>query len=396
MKAIKLLSWILGIVALVVGPARPANAAPTIEGALKYQPHELVKLKAVGADPKAAILWRVSPSRGFQRADTARELLQGAAIPGVYEVDLLVISQGADGLRVDEARATVEVASCHPPTPPTPPAPRGKADAAIGRLAFAGAGCTATPIEPRRADGRYDLLTAAHCVPGVGSRGTWTCQDGRTLAVVVVANDKGADICWLRTVETPAAPLPTAVLATDLPSRGTKVWQAGYGVQVPRNREEGQYIQGENTEGQLEFYISVSSGDSGGPIVNASTDEVLAPVCCTQRKGEKASVWGGSCRRAWTMRRALADGASVPDWVPVPIPEIPSPYVPPMEMPIVGAGVAMLCGRRRAGAELPELADTDLEPVASGKGAIGFGLRNGDLFIDFFGKLEERRRNGTL
>jgi MYXO-CTERM domain-containing protein len=392
MKAIKLLSWLVGVVCLLASNSRGASAAPTIEGPTKYGPHELVSLKAVGVDPKAAVLWRVSPARGFQRAATVRELCQGSAAPGTYDVDLLVIAQGPDGLRVDEARVTIQVEGCTP-TPPAPvppaPVPPGRVDAAIGRLSFSGAGCTATPIFPVRQDGRYDILSAAHCVPGMGARGVWTCQDGRAFNVVVVAYNNTADICWLRTVNVPAAPLPMAILARELPEKGEKVWQAGYGVQVPRNREEGEFLAPENSQGKLQFWLSVSSGDSGGPIVHNAKDQVLAPVCCTTRKGARAFVFGGSCRVAWNMREKISETAEEEPWKPVEMPEVEETE----EHRAALAGLAVVglagLGRRRrddlgdVADDLGEMPDSDLEAVASGKTGPQRNARDGRRVGEF-------------
>lgn len=62
-----------------------AGAEPIrIAGETKYKPHSLVRLKAENADPKAAVLWRVYPSKDVQRATTPRGVLEFAAHPGTY------------------------------------------------------------------------------------------------------------------------------------------------------------------------------------------------------------------------------------------------------------------------------------------------------------------------
>jgi len=122
-----------------------------IVGETQYKPHSLVRLRAESVDAKAALLWRVHPSKGVQRATSPRGVLEFAAHPGTYEVELLVIRTAGEGLQVDEARVTVEVEQCQP-VPPLPPRPDpkppggGKLDPvnALGRIRFGSAGCTAT------------------------------------------------------------------------------------------------------------------------------------------------------------------------------------------------------------------------------------------------------------
>ncbi|MGL6097132.1 MAG: hypothetical protein ACRC7O_15210, partial [Fimbriiglobus sp.] len=172
-----------------------ARAEPVrIAGETKYAPHALVRLKAEGVDAKAALLWRVHPSTGVQRATAPRGVLEFAAPPGTYEVELLAIASVDGTLTVEEARATVEIAACEPkPNPKPDPKPDGTkpdAAAALGKIRFGNAGCTATVIGPRRADGKWDVLTAAHCVNGEGQRGTMTLKDGRSFAITVSAHHK--------------------------------------------------------------------------------------------------------------------------------------------------------------------------------------------------------------
>lgn len=104
-------------------PPAPPDAGPRITGVLKYDQCNLVRLKAEGVPSGSAILWRVSPSRGVQKATTAKGLLEFAAPPGTYDVDLLVISQGADGLDVAEVHVAVTIGGPAPPPGPPPPGP---------------------------------------------------------------------------------------------------------------------------------------------------------------------------------------------------------------------------------------------------------------------------------
>ncbi len=314
------------LVPLVVALAPVTARADTlrIAGETKYKPHSLVRLRAEGVDAKAAILWRVHPSKDVQRATSPRGVLEFAAHPGTYEVELLVISNTDGNLMVEEARVSVTIESCTP-VPPIPPKPDpkppggGKLDPvnALGRIRFGNAGCTATVIGPRRADGRWDVLTAAHCVSGVGQKGTLTLKDGRSLTLRVVAHHKTPDVAWCVTEEE-VADLPYALIAARNPEPGTAIWHMGYGVDRPGNREEGTIAERENGQGQLRMSLSVSSGDSGGGIFRADTNELISVVCCTSGMGRKVSMWGCSAEVAQQTRPKAADAEEV--WVPVPIP----------------------------------------------------------------------------
>lgn len=189
--------------------------------------------------------------------------------------------------------------------------------AAIGRIQFGQFGCTATVIEPRRIDGKYDILTAAHCTKDTPQTGTLTLRDGRKVAVRVRIRAEVSDCCWLETVE-PVANLPTARLARSNPPVGTRVWHAGFGVDQPGNREDGSVEAEEDAGGKLRFRLSVSSGDSGGAILRTDTKEVVGAVCCTTAKGQVAKVWGCSAESAWRVRPGHQAEATV---VPLPIPE---------------------------------------------------------------------------
>jgi len=300
-------------------PLAAADNPPVrIAGETKYKPHSLVRLKAEGADPKAAILWRIHPAKDVHRATTPRGVLEFAAPPGTYEIELLVIQQGDGGLVVEESQVTVVIEGCLPAPPKPDPKPPGKADPmqAIGKLRFGNAGCTATVIGPRRADGKWDILTASHCTGGTGSRGSFTMKDGRTLAVTVAARNTTPDLTWLVTDET-VDDLPFATLAAKNPPVGTEVWHMGYGIDKPGNREDGRITGTETTDGQLQMELSVSSGDSGGGIFRADTNELVAVVCCTTERGRKTIMFGGSAERANRMRPISKTDL---EWEPLAIP----------------------------------------------------------------------------
>lgn len=206
-----------------------------------------------------------------------------------------------------------------PPVPiPTPPENQGKPDTfgAIGRITFGSAGCTATIIGPRRPDGRWNVLTASHCVNGVGARGTMTLKDGRRTGLLVTAFDPKADCAWAVT-DTNSEAYPFALLADYTPDVGTKVWHAGYGVDKPGNREDGELTAGPDSNGQIQFSLSVSSGDSGGAIVQDSNGRVLSCVCCTSARGTRARVWGAGPA---AIARLLPTDLALDGWVPLPVP----------------------------------------------------------------------------
>lgn len=295
--------------------APPGLAALTISGELKVPAHGLVKLRLDGADPKAGVVWRVTPRSGVALASwprgVQRTLLEFAAPPGVYRVDALCIKNRPDG-GTDVDETSVEVTVGTPPiitppiiTPPGPVLPRpGKASpaAATVRLRVGKSGCTATIMSPRRADGKWDVLTAAHCTGDPGSKGVITLKDGRSLDVTVTVRSRSADITWLVTESNALADLPYADLATQDPSPGTPIWHNGFGIDKPGNREDGQVQAGSNAAGLLRMYLNVSPGDSGGGIFRSDNGQLVAAVCCTSRLAAPAVMYGGSCTTAARLR----------------------------------------------------------------------------------------------
>lgn len=205
----------------------------------------------------------------------------------------------------------------HPGQTPIPEVkPKPNAPDAIGRIQFGNAGCTATVIGTRREDGRYWCLTAAHCVREVGQRGTYTSKTGSRLTVTVQAIDTRADCAWLLTDSTNVN-MAFAELATQTPEPGTRIWHAGYGIDKPGNREEGHYVGGPDSNGQLQFKLSVSSGDSGGAIVIDDQGRVLSCVCCTTGRGQLADVWGAGPAAINRLRTGVVGDDH---WTPIEIP----------------------------------------------------------------------------
>jgi len=189
------------------------------------------------------------------------------------------------------------------PDPPTPVKPPQKADApaAIGRLSMGNVGCTGTIIGPVKDDDKeISILTAAHCLK-VGVTGTMLLKDGRKIAFKCVSRNEKADCAWL-TAPRPGGYVPFALLAQELPEKGSPVWHQGYGIDQPGNIEKGTF-QGVTSDGaQCQFSISVSSGDSGGAIVLTEDGKVISPVCCTTRLSGPGTVYGSTPQNADAIR----------------------------------------------------------------------------------------------
>lgn len=301
------------VLALSAGPILPPARAVglSVEGNLTCPCHKMARLKATGYQVGSAIVWDVSPDDKADLAEVGDQLLLTGP-PGSYVVKARAIK--LDGARtiVESARVTVTIlappapaAPAAPPAPkpdaPKPDAPKPDPKAATCKIVFGRAGCTASVVWPRRADGRWDLVTAAHCVAGAAKKGKCYMRSGRVLDVEVTAVDAKADVAWLVTA-TKEDSLPYVVLATACPPVGTRVWHNGFGVDRPGNVESGTVAGAEAADRQIPFRLSVSSGDSGGGIFIESTGELLATVCCTKARGRLAPMWGGSAMRAAEIR----------------------------------------------------------------------------------------------
>lgn len=203
-----------------------------------------------------------------------------------------------------------------PIPPPQPPVVMADPPNAIVRLSFNGVGCTATVIGPRRIDGKWWLLTAAHCCNNTGQKGTVRFLSGKTMGVTVANFDRRSDSAWLLT-DSNSDVVPFAYLADEVPPPGSPVWHKGFGVDQPGNLEEGTFTSGPDSNGQLRFRLSVSSGDSGGGIVATADGKILSAVCCTSARGARADVWGTSPQAA---RRIQTVQFVADEWIPLEIP----------------------------------------------------------------------------
>lgn len=188
---------------------------------------------------------------------------------------------------------------------------------ALVQIQFGGAGCTATFVWPQLPDGRWQAMTAAHCVKGQPSSGVAVLKDGRRLRMVVQGHWDEPDVAWLIT-ELPVESVPYAMLAKADGEPGDKIWHAGYGTDRPGNREEGTVTTRSNPQGQCEYELSVSHGDSGGGIALNSNGEVLSPVCCTTAIARKGRVWG--CSPVIARKFRPLPTPAFEEWTPIDIP----------------------------------------------------------------------------
>lgn len=222
--------------------------------------------------------------------------------PGRYTIAVFTATKDGPS---DPEYAKVIIEGTQAPTPDSPKEqpPAGKKPdpvKATAKLRIGNAGCTATVIGPRRNDGFWDALTAAHCLPSGFSSGKIEMKDGRSFPVRIGSKNATSDLLWL-IVETKEE-IDYALLSKSIPPLGSAVWHNGYGYDKPGNIERGTVTALESSQGQLRFTLNVSSGDSGGGIFSEETGELVAAVCCTTRIAGTGSVYGGSCVVASRMR----------------------------------------------------------------------------------------------
>jgi hypothetical protein len=227
------------------------------------------------------------------------------------------------GALLGASGTAVGVRGCRqqPPAPsppePLPPDPTH----AIGVLIMPGGYCSATAtVGPSGGDNTV-LVSAAHCVERVGQRLTWRTRSGTEYRVRVSAIDRRSD-CSILSFETAPVGIVRLALASAVPPKGTPVWHAGFGQDKPGNTETGTIVGGPNSDGQVEYLLSVSPGDSGGGIVDQRTRELLSPVCCTTCLGCSGRVWGASPDRIRAVMHAPVQYLELEPW-PMPKPKVP-------------------------------------------------------------------------
>lgn len=227
-----------------------------------------------------------------------------------------------------------QVVGCRyiPPVIPDPDKPPddGVTDAwnAIGKIAMQGGYCSGTVVGPRSTDGRYKIVSAAHCFKQVGEKAMFIQRDGITRPITVIAIDRRADIAICST-DTGQGKMAYTDIASATPHPGTRIWHGGFGRHIPGNKETGEVVSGPNQDGQVKYRLSVSPGDSGGGIITDANGLLLSPVCCTTRLDGPGEVWGGSPEQ---IRRMIATPTDFIDLPPIEMPP------PPKEMPAPGKG----------------------------------------------------------
>lgn len=151
--------------------------------------------------------------------------------------------------------------------------------------------CSGAVIGPRLDDGRWYVLSAAHCLPDGATSMTVTTWDGFKSRATVLRYNRETDWAWL-VIDRTDLPLFYATLAKEPPAVGATVWHGGYGIDKPGNLERGTYQGLSHISGQYHYLLSVSPGDSGGPIIREDTGEVLSPVYGTYRWGRTLYTTG--------------------------------------------------------------------------------------------------------
>lgn len=161
------------------------------------------------------------------------------------------------------------------PEKPQPPSSYEPKRAAV-HFRSGSAGCSGTFLaigNPRK----YFLLTAAHCISGLGVK----CEiefEGRKLTGKVVARQASVDIA-LVTVEYDGPPLPVARIASSPPAVGDRLWHKGYGVDKPGNVEHGKVVTVGDADDPCWYTTRLSSGDSGSGQFREDTGELVALGC---------------------------------------------------------------------------------------------------------------------
>jgi len=176
----------------------------------------------------------------------------------------------------------------------------------------------------------------------VGQKGHMILADGKRIAITADIVDRQGDVAWCIT-DLPTDDMTYGVLAPDDPTGLISVWHAGFGVDRPGNRENGTFSGLPAVDGKFQYRLSVSSGDSGGPIVWTGKDWILSPVCCTSIRGQVGDVFGGSPARCRALR-PLHKADAPAGWIPSVIPLIGEKHDSsdmedwePLEMPLTKA-----------------------------------------------------------
>ncbi len=164
---------------------------------------------------------------------------------------------------------------------------------------------SACAVAPRRKDGKYDILTAAHLVGSVGNKIEVRTDKGAFFVTTVVSVDPRSDVAWLLTDRSDLV-LPMLIMA-KVPSRiGGPIQHYGLGGGVLR-RGFLKRVFGN----RLDMHIQAVGGDSGAPVICEVLGEVIG-VQSTNANPRRLDVFGkldpphdsgaGSCDAAWKCR----------------------------------------------------------------------------------------------
>ena len=226
------------------------------------------------------------------------------------------------GIKLPEPVPPIQPVPTPTPKPDDPVPPKKPTDAtpdphkAVCKIRTSVGGCSATVIGPKRADGRYLVLTASHCIRRTGEHVTMVFRDGRTAGAVVLSFDRKADWCWMIT-ESNTDTYPYAILAESMPDNGVAIWHCGFGVDKPGNTEVGTVIGFDNTRNQTMMNLSVSSGDSGGGIFRKDDGTLISCVCCTYSSRDGGWTQGASIA---AIREGIPEKVLGEEWNPVALP----------------------------------------------------------------------------
>lgn len=317
-RRVKRMLMSIAIIAALAGVGPPLKGVCTPVPPMEVQSVDIVGPTRIGRNrlgvysisglkKGSVVFWDVSPRAGVDRVTIdGRLVLTGT--PGSYIVSAKVVTIVDGALQASDSELAMTIEGEAAPAPPAPPpAPKtppkeGPPSAAIHRIQFGSSGCTASVIRPRRADGTWDILTAEHCLPERRTIGTLIeTGTGRRIQVRVMTRDALSDVAWLRTTE--AVEFSASLPLADREARpGEKIWHQGFGVDKPGNREEGVASGFINSRGKAQYVLSVSSGDSGGPILSVEDNVVFSPVCCSTNVGGRGTMFGGSAARCRELR----------------------------------------------------------------------------------------------
>lgn len=218
--------------------------------------------------------------------------------------------------------------------------PTAGPEQAVGRLTCGRCNGSATVLGPRRPDGRWHVVTAAHCLTGVphapvpGGLVAWLhLKDGRSVSLRVVGVDPRCDVAVLAT-RLPWKDLPHAVQAAEPPKEGDRLWHCGYSPYA-KGKTRPLVVAGGRFVDATPFSGEVGHGDSGGGVFNARGEFVGvmtngtpdAPPVPGMAPGVRAPPYRRGLFRPFGLLRRLFGrrhrALPAPTMQPVPLPVSP-------------------------------------------------------------------------